>query len=158
MSIDTSRRLMLKGTLAASMAGVAAAAGLLTPTAVLAAWPKAAFDDKSIGGALSSLLGSSSAANSGDVKIKAPSIAENGAIVNVVVKTKLADVESISILVEKNATPLAFSADLAKSAAGFVKTRIKIGKTSEVLGVVKAGGKLLSAKQVVKVTVGGCGG
>ena len=158
MSIDVNRRLMLKGTLATGMAGVAAAAGLLTPTMVLAAWPQAAFDAKSIDSALNSLLGSAAATNSGDIKIKAPTIAENGAIVNVVVKTTIPDVESISILVEKNGSPLAFSADLAKSATGFVKTRIKIGKTSEVLGVVKAGGKLFSAKQVVKVTVGGCGG
>ena len=158
MSIDVNRRLMLKGTLATGMAAVAAAAGLLTPTALLAAWPSAAFDSKSLNGAMNSLLGSASHANSGDIKIKAPIIAENGAIVNVVVKTKIPDVESITILVEKNASPLAFSADLAKSATAFVKTRIKIGKTSEVLGVVKAGGKLFSAKQVVKVTVGGCGG
>ncbi|MEW8549838.1 MAG: thiosulfate oxidation carrier protein SoxY, partial [Candidatus Thiodiazotropha endolucinida] len=43
-------------------------------------------------------------------------------------------------------------------ATGFVSTRIKMGKTGDVLGVVKAGGKLHSAKKEVKVTIGGCGG
>ncbi|NOY66605.1 MAG: thiosulfate oxidation carrier protein SoxY [Gammaproteobacteria bacterium] len=158
MNFDVKRRLMLKGSMAAGLATVAAAAGLLSPTVVLAAWPKAAFEAKSINNALSSLLGSSAMTDSGDVKIKAPSIAENGAVVNVVVKTKMSDVESISILVEKNGNPLAFSADLAKSADPFVKTRVKLGQTSKVIGVIKAGGKIYSASRIVKVTVGGCGG
>lgn len=158
MNFDVKRRLILKGSMAAGVATVAAAAGLLTPTSVLAAWPEAAFDAKSIDAALSSLLGSSAATSSGDIKIKAPAIAENGAVVNVVVQTKMPDVESISILVEKNGNPLAFSADLAKSADPFVKTRVKMGQTTRVIGVVKAGGKIYSAEQVVKVTVGGCGG
>jgi len=158
MNFDVKRRLMLKGSMVAGMATVAAAAGLLSPTSVLAAWPKAAFDAKSIDSAMSTLLGSSAATNSGDIKIKAPSIAENGAVVNVVVSTKIPDVESISILVEKNGTPLAFTADLAKTVDAFVKTRVKLGKTSKVIGVVKAGGKIFSANKVVKVTVGGCGG
>jgi sulfur-oxidizing protein SoxY len=36
--------------------------------------------------------------------------------------------------------------------------RIKMGATGDVIAVVKAGGKMLSAKKEVKVTVGGCGG
>ncbi len=39
-----------------------------------------------------------------------------------------------------------------------MSTRIKMGKTSEVHAVVKAGGKLYSATKEVKVTIGGCGG
>jgi len=158
MNTNFKRRLLLKGTMTAGLAAVAATAGLLTPQLVMAAWPGAAFEAKKIDGALTSLVGSSAMTKSGDVKIKAPSIAENGAVVNVVVKTKMADVESISILVDQNATPLAFSVEMAKTVTPFVKTRIKIGKTSEVIGVVKAGGKLYSATKKVKVTVGGCGG
>jgi len=158
MGIDIKKRLLLKGSMAAGLATVAATAGLLTPMQVLASWPQGAFDSKSIDGVLSTLLGSSSVSKSADIKIKAPTIAENGAVVNVVVKTSMADVQSMSILAEKNGNPLAFTVDMAKSAEPFVKTRIKLGKTSRVMGVVKAGGKLYSAEQVVKVTVGGCGG
>jgi sulfur-oxidizing protein SoxY len=158
MGIDVKRRILLKGTLATGLAGVAVAAGILTPTMVLAAWPQAAFEAKSLDSAMNTLLGSSAAAESGDIKIKAPTIAENGAVVNIQVSSTIANAESISILVEKNATPLALSADLAANVAPFVKTRVKIGKTSKVMGVVKAGGKLYSASQQVKVTIGGCGG
>ncbi|NNF97668.1 MAG: thiosulfate oxidation carrier protein SoxY, partial [Halobacteria archaeon] len=37
-------------------------------------------------------------------------------------------------------------------------TRIKMGKTSDVIAVVKANGKAYSARKNVKVTIGGCGG
>ena len=39
-----------------------------------------------------------------------------------------------------------------------VANRIKMAKTSNVVVVVEAGGKLYSATKEVKVTVGGCGG
>jgi sulfur-oxidizing protein SoxY len=96
--------------------------------------------------------------DSGDISIKAPDIAENGAVVPVSVTTKLGSLESISILADKNASPLAASFDLGATAQGYVSTRIKMGKTSTVIAVVKSGGKLYSAKKSVKVTIGGCGG
>jgi len=151
------RRSILKGTLAAGVAGVAASAGLLTPQAVLAAWPKAAFEAKGLDNATNALFGSSSLTASGDITIKAPPIAENGAVVNVAVSSKLA-AESITIFVEKNNQPLASSFNLSDAADAFVKTRIKVAKTSSVIAVVKSGGKLYSAGREVKVTIGGCGG
>ena len=44
--MNQNRRVLLKGTLAAGATGIAISAGLLTPRAVLAAWPKAAFEAK----------------------------------------------------------------------------------------------------------------
>jgi sulfur-oxidizing protein SoxY len=43
-------------------------------------------------------------------------------------------------------------------AQGYFSARMKMGQTSDVVAVVKAGGKLYTARQNVKVTVGGCGG
>lgn len=62
------RRTLLKGTLAAGAAGMAIGTGLLTPRMVLAAWPKEAFEAKSVDAAMSSLFGS--AALEGNDKIK----------------------------------------------------------------------------------------
>ncbi len=152
------RRSFLKGTLAGSAIGAAVSAGLLTPRAVLAAWPKNAFEAKSVGDALSALHGSSDAADSGDIKIKAPDIAENGAVVPITVDTSLGNVESISVIAEKNPVPLVASYDMGPSAEGYVSMRIKMGKTSDVVAVVKSGGKLFRAAKEVKVTIGGCGG
>jgi sulfur-oxidizing protein SoxY len=74
------------------------------------------------------------------------------------VEADLPDVESISIIADKNATPLTSSFVLGKGTEPYIATRIKMGKTGNVIAVVKAGGKLYSASKEVKVTIGGCGG
>ena len=151
------RRTFLKGTLAASATGIAVGAGLLTPATVLAAWPKAAFDAKDVDSAVTAIVGGTPAA-SGDIKIKAPDIAENGAVVPVTVTTTIAGLESVSILASANPFPLLASFNMTAATLPYVSTRIKMGKTGNVVAVVKAGGKLYSASKEVKVTIGGCGG
>lgn len=158
MNANIKRRTLLKGTLAAGVVSVAAGAGLLTPRMVLAAWPEKAFDAKSVDAALQALTGKGDTSQSQDIEIKAPPIAENGAVVGVTVSSSLPNVESITILAEKNASPLAASFDLASNTEPFVGTRIKVAKTSDVIAVVRSGGKLYSASREVKVTIGGCGG
>jgi sulfur-oxidizing protein SoxY len=156
--MNQNRRVLLKGTFAAGATGIAISAGLLTPKAVLAAWPKAAFEAKDSKAALEASLGSSSTTESGDIKLKAPDIAENGAVVPVTVTSQIANTEAITIIVAENATPLAATFNLGATTTGEVSTRIKMGKTSDVTAVVKAGGKLYSTSKNVKVTIGGCGG
>jgi len=152
------RRIFLKGTLAGSAVAVAVGAGLLQPRDLLAAWPKDAFGAKKVDDALSSLLGSAATESSDKIEIKAPDIAENGAVVPVTISSSLADIKSINIIAEKNGTPLIASFNLGSSAEGYVSTRIKMGQTSNVIAVVHAGGKSYSASKEVKVTIGGCGG
>lgn len=151
------RRTFLKGTLASGMLGVAASAGLLAPRAVLAAWPKAAFEAKEIDGTLNALYNTSSHAMSGDITIKAPDIAENGAVVPITVSTGM-KVDSMAVLIKENPVPLACSYDVGGNTEGFVSCRVKMGKTSDLIAVVRSGGKLHSAKKTIKVTIGGCGG
>ena len=152
------RRSFLQSTLAGSALAVAASAGLLTPTRVLAAaWPAGAFEAKTVDDVLRGLYGTSTAADSKAITINAPIQAENGAVVPITVSTTLPDVEAISILVAGNANPLVASVSLT-GAQGYFSARMKMGKTSDVKVVVKSGGKLHTASQQVKVTVGGCGG
>lgn len=156
--MNTKRRTFLKGAGAAGTVAVAVAAGLLKPTEVLAAeWNKAAFDAKGMPDALK-VLNATGAADSKDITIKAPDIAENGAVVPVEVTSKIAGTSSIALLVEKNANPLTANFDLANGAEGYVSTRIKMGQTSNVRVMVKAGSKFYTAVKEVKVTIGGCGG
>jgi len=151
------RRTFLKGTVASGMLGVAASAGLLTPRKVLAAWPETAFAAKGIDEAVDSLFGSGTLMESSDIKIKAPEIAENGAVVPITISTGMA-AESISVFIAENPSPLACSFALGGSTLGFISTRVKMGKTSDLVTVVKSGGKLYSTKKTIKVTIGGCGG
>jgi len=152
------RRVFLKGTLAGSAIAVAVGAGLLNPRQVLAAWPQDAFKAKSVQDALKGLYGNDLTETSGAIDIKAPDIAENGAVVPVTISTDLPNVKSISIISEKNGTPLVASFNLASNAEGFVSTRIKMGQTSNVIATVESDGKLYSARKEVKITIGGCGG
>ena len=73
-------------------------------------------------------------------------------------KPKKKSLLSLWLLVALCAAPLVASYDLGPGAVPFVSTRIKMGKTGDVVAVVKAGGKLYSNRKGVKVTIGGCGG
>jgi sulfur-oxidizing protein SoxY len=156
--IDAKRRILLKGSLAAGSVGIAVGAGLLSPRLVLAEWNQAAFEAKDVPGALSAALGSDSTETSDAIQIKAPDIAENGAVVPVTVESNLEGVKSISIIASGNATPLIAKFDLGEAALPFISTRIKMAKTADVVAVVQTGDKLLSNAKNVKVTIGGCGG
>ena len=120
-------------------------------------WPKDAFQQKTEADAIKALYGKS-AEESDKVKLDAPEIAENGAVVPISVSSTLADVTSIAILVPENPFPLAAAYKIPAGTSPMVGNRLKMAKTSKVVAVVEAGGKLYSATKEVKVTVGGCGG
>lgn len=141
----------------AALAAAAGAFGLLVPRlSRAAAWPRDAYAAKTVEDALKNLYGTSRTVASAEVIVRAPSHAENGAIVPVSVSTGLADAQSISILVEKNRRPLAAHIHLLDGAAPYFSVNIKLGASSPVHFVVNAGGKLYSARQSINVTVGGC--
>ncbi len=151
------RRTLLQFTGALGVLGTVAAAGLLKTTqAVAAVWNKAGFESKAVADAMKS-LGASSAAESRDIVITAPDIAENGAVVPIEVVSRIPNTQSISIIAEKNPFPLSATAEFANGAEPYAYVRIKMGQTSHVRAVVKADGKFFTASKEVKITVGGCG-
>ena len=152
------RRKFLKS--AAGLGAIVATigSGLLIPQRAFAAYMKEAFTAKDVSSALTAALGSDSHTPSDAIKLKAPDIAENGAVVPVTVSSTLPNVESITIVASANQQPLTSTFELSSSCVPYVSTRIKMGKTSEVIAVVKSDGKLYSATKEVKVTIGGCGG
>lgn len=155
--MNLQRREALKASGGLGLLGLLAAAGLITPGQARAEWNKAAFDAKTVEETLKA-LGAGTPANSADVQLTAPDIAENGAVVPVGVVSTLAGVEAIAILIEKNPNPLAASFVLPAGTEATVQTRVKMGQTSDVYALVKVGGQFLMAKKEIKVTLGGCGG
>jgi len=155
---DTKRRIFLKGSLAAGAVGFAVGAGLMAPRAVLAEWSADAFAAKEIPAALNALYGSDTSEANDTIIIKAPDIAENGAVVPIKIETNMDGVTNIGLIAAENGTPLVADFQLTEDSLPFASTRIKMGKTGDVVAVVKAGGKLYSARKSVKVTIGGCGG
>jgi sulfur-oxidizing protein SoxY len=128
------------------------------PRALLAAVrPDKAFEATSADAAIAALFGGTPEASDA-VKLKIPDIAENGAVVPVTVSADLPKVESISVVVDNNPTPLAASFEISDSIAPDVSVRIKMGESSNVRAIVRADGKLYSTAKEVKVTIGGCGG
>lgn len=129
----------------------------LLPVKVLAAlWNKAAFESVKITDAATSLNINSEIA-SADIQIIAPDRAENGAIVQVEVKSNIANTEAIAIFVEKNPTPLIANFMFSNGAEPFVVTRIKMAETSDIKVVVKVGNQYFSNAKNVEVLENGCG-
>jgi len=157
--MNSGRRRVLQGTGGAAVMGLAMAAGLFKPGSAWAqaGWNKAAFDTKSLNDAVKA-LGGASAAESKDITITSPDIAENGAVVPFTISSKLPKTEQLAILVEKNPSILAASFNIPDGTEPWVNTRVKMGQTSNVIALVKADGKFYYASKEVKVTLGGCGG
>jgi len=153
-----SRRVILHGAGAVALVGLGSTTfGWPAFAAANDKYPEAAFKQKSDADAIKALYGKTAEA-SDKIKLDAPEIAENGAVVPVSVTTTLADVSSISFLVAENPIALVASYRLPAGTVPSVANRIKMAKTSKVTVLVEAGGKLYSADKEVKVTVGGCGG
>jgi sulfur-oxidizing protein SoxY len=130
--------------------------GLVTQSQAQAAVDRASFEVKTMADALKALGGTP--ATSDQISVVSPDIAENGAVVPVGATSKLADTTEIYLLVEKNPTPLSAGFILPAGTLAEVQTRLKMGQSTNVIAVVKAGGKLYSATKETKVTLGGCGG
>ena len=160
ISIDrlfSTRRLLLKGAGCVALVGLSNLVPLPALAAANDAYPEDAFRQKSDKDAIQALYGKG-AVDSDEVKLDAPEIAENGAVVPISVTTTLEGVTSISFLVSGNPNPLAASYAIPQGTLGSISNRLKMQKTSNVIAIVEAGGKLYSATKEVKVTVGGCGG
>jgi sulfur-oxidizing protein SoxY len=141
----------------AKVAGLMAAAGLL-PGVARAEWSAGAFEAKNMA-ELMKALGAGAPAESKDVTITGPDIAENGAVVPLGASTGLAGVKRMLILIEKNPAVLAAAFDVTDAVEANFNTRVKMGQSSDVFAVAMMGdGKVLFAKKEVKVTLGGCGG
>jgi sulfur-oxidizing protein SoxY len=151
------RRLILQG------AGLVALSGLgnLPFGAAMAAandkYPEDAFKQKSDADAVHALYGKTAEA-SDKVKLDAPEIAENGAVVPISVATTLDNVTSVAFLVSENPNALAAYYKIPAGTLPNVANRLKMAKTCNVIAIVESGGRLYSAIKEVKVTVGGCGG
>jgi len=156
--MNNDRRKVLKSTGGMAVMGLAATAGLFNAGSAWAEdWNKAAFATKSVTDTVKA-MGGASAAESKDIVISSPDIAENGAVVPFTISSRIPKTESIALLVEKNPNVLAASFNIPAGTDAGVTTRVKMGQTSNITALVKADGKFYYTTKEVKVTLGGCGG
>ncbi len=161
------RRSFVKGTLSAGATSLAVGAGLLSPAMLFADdtakkqeaaadAPKADAGEKGSGFDMSTV---ESAEASDQIKLKAPEVAENGAVVPITVDASAIEgATKITLVAPKNPDPLVGSFELGEGVVAFASTRIKMGKSGSVVALVTAGDKTFKAAKDVKVTIGGCGG
>lgn len=152
--MNPTRRTVLK---TSSALGLLVACGLVTSQQALAATGREGFSAKNLADALAAVGGTP--ADSKDIVITSPDIAENGAVVPVSVASNIPGTSEIYFFVEKNPNPLAAIFRIPDGTNATVQSRLKMGQSTNVVAVVKtADGKLFSATKETKVTLGGCGG
>lgn len=153
------REFMHKGS-GATVLGLAVAAGLM-PAAAGAqnapGWNKTAFETKSLNDAIKA-LGGNTPVESKDLILQAPEIAENGSVVRIGAQSNIPGTTQIAFVIEKNPNALAAAFDIPAGTDANVSTNVKMGQSSNVYAVAKAGDKYFYATKEVKVTLGGCGG
>ena len=117
------------------------------------------FDESNSNTVIDHLTSNGEIKSSERISIKAPEIAENGAVVPVTVNTDIANVNKISILVDNNPSPLTSSFEINPQLEAFISTRVKMAKTSNIIALISTTeGQHFSASRSIKVTIGGCGG
>jgi len=158
-NINQQRRSVLKGAISASTLALVAASGLLLPQRLLAHWPSDAFNAETVEDALLALLGQAEIADDAALQFKVgspPSYAVNGASVPIEIRSGLAKIERIAVLVDKNPFPLALSLEMTPAMKLPFKSMIKIAEDSEVIAVMRVNGKLYKTSRFVEVDIGGC--
>lgn len=153
-----SRRQFIKKSISYATYTVAMATGLFKPELTYADWLAEDFATQSLDETLKHLFGDVNINSSERIKMKLPRIAENGAVVPIKVTSEIDNVDTVIILVEKNPVPLSAIFNLSPAVETEVSARLKMAETSQVMVILRAEGELYSAKENVKVTIGGCGG
>jgi len=133
------------------IAVVAAVFALAIPQQALAEWPESAFAATGVNDAMGNLYGTADNTPSNKISIVAPATAEAGTPVTVTVETRMA-ATAIAIVVERNSEPLAANFEFSHNAMGFAETSVVICQTSDIIIVVKSGGKLYTGRRNVKVS------
>lgn len=153
------RRMVLSGAAAAALAACLAPGATLAdvPAADGSLYPAAAFTKKGRDAAAQALYGMTPV-NSSAIDFEAPDIAENGAVVPISISTTLPGVTAMAILALGNPSTLAAAYQFPAGTNSAISARIKLAKTTDVIALVQAGGKLYCTSKNVKVTLGGCGG
>jgi sulfur-oxidizing protein SoxY len=120
--------------------------------------PPAVLSATSPADAIRAALGSDKTVPDERIRVIVPDRAENGDVVPVSVDADLPNVQRITLVADKNPSPVIATFALAPEVEGFVATRIKLAETCNVTAIVESAGKLHSGSKPVQVLIGGCGG
>jgi sulfur-oxidizing protein SoxY len=136
------------------VAGLAAASPVLQ-AADAPGWNRNAFSAKSFAEVVKA-LGGSAPAESRDVILEAPEIAEDGSAVRFTVQSRLAGTTQLALVVDRNPFALAALFDIPAGTDAAVTTQLKMQESSRVVALARVGERNFYAARHVTVTLGGC--
>lgn len=116
----------------------------------------AAFQARTVADALKA-LGVSAPPLSKDLAIIAAEVSENGAIVDVTLRSTLPGTDFLALLVERNPTPLVCTYRIADGVEPELGMTAKVSESSDAILVARAEGRYYMTRRQLKVTLGGCG-
>jgi sulfur-oxidizing protein SoxY len=158
------RRKFIQGMFAAT-----AVAAITVPSTVFAEEAKKPVatkgpNDLSFDDAVKAITDGKGAKESDKIKLTAPEIAENGAVVPIKIEVdhpmeEKNYVKAIHVLNKGNGNARCADVMLTPAnAKGYFSTRVKLSKTQEVVALVAlSDGTFIQTAKSVKVTIGGCG-
>ncbi len=155
--MEMTRRNFMSQLLSGATIILVGAGSLLKPILAFADWNVGAFSAETEVDALAEFFPGLEVTPSDAITIGVHDLVENGSVVPLKIQTDLPNVESITIMVEKNPNPMIANFNLSPACTGFIATRIKVGEPSYITAIVKSEGKLFSTKKFVEVIEGGCG-
>jgi sulfur-oxidizing protein SoxY len=155
--MDARRRKIVRA--GGGLLAFAVGCGIVRPETAWAAdtWNKQAFSAKTLDDVVKA-LGGSGATESVEVRMEAPDIAENGAVVPITIESRLPRTTAIALLVLKNPNALSSDFTIPEGTDPYVSTRVKMAETGNVIALVRADNRYYYTSKEVKVTLGGCGG
>jgi len=130
---------------------------LLPVNAIAAAWNKAAFEASTLQQATAG-LSIQTEVPSDQISLLAPDKAENGAVVQIEMVSRIPNTEALALFVADNPTPLIANVMFAAGTQPKLVTRIKMAQTSQVKVVAKVGDRYFTTSKQVIVLEDGCGG
>jgi len=138
------------------MIAALAAIGLVPPAHAQALGPSA-FQARTLAEALKA-VGVAAPAASASVTIQAEEVAENGAQVEVGIRSALPKTDLMALMIERNPSPLVAVYRFIDGMETELTMNVKMGETSDVVLVARAEGRWYVARRQIKVTLGGCAG
>lgn len=150
------RRYFIKQLLTLIKCSVFAKVALFFPTRSQANWSILAFRSKTLDSAIFNLFEQNAITDSDRIQLILPVEAQDGAVVPITITSAIEQIDTITILVEKNPVPLLTNVVLTPNIEAFFKTRIRMAESDYVTVIVKANNKLFRARKFVEVAIGGC--
>lgn len=155
-----SRRQFISNILSLGAYSLTLATGILYSPVITAKWLKKSFTLTQYDETIAHLFNDEKLIdNHNKIQIsRLPRVAENGAVVPIKIHSQFDKITKIYILVKNNPHPLSAEFFITSAVEAVVSARLKMAKTSEVIVIVEADGKLYRKIKKVKVSINGCGG